>query len=177
VREEYGLALRGTSDARMIEIDMEHRLVTRQSDQEGAAPRPGRNVARRPACAVEEEIFVAIEAKDRLCLEQTVRIALEQDRIVALCGGEFGKEQRHLVDRVAISSAEPAGYPEIGVDDIIETRGAGHRDGTPKPWSVGGRTLSAAIKKGKAATPPWRPSPFCWSARRPGQNFQRAPNR
>ena len=85
----------------MIEVDVDHRLIAVEADQERPAPRQGGDVTGGPALAVEEQVLVAVEAEDRQRLQDAAFLPAEQDRIVPLRVLEFGQEQRDLIDRVA----------------------------------------------------------------------------
>jgi hypothetical protein len=133
MRQEQGLAF-AAADARVVEIDMDHRLAAGlavqrlllQRDREGAARLDRRNVARLPGMPVEKQIFVAVEAEQRDRLEIAVRILAEEDRIFPLDLLIFGREDQHLVDAVAMLRAVPREQAQVVVIDVVQQDLIGH---------------------------------------------------
>jgi|GEM_PF-6821525 len=133
--QENRLAL-GRADTRMIEIDMDHRLVDdfavdlglAKSDQERPALQYRRNVTAVPALALlgQEQVLVFVETEQRECLQTTLVAAAKQNRILALDMNEFGRKDQRHVDVVAELGGEARADAQVLVSDIVERNGSGH---------------------------------------------------
>ena len=114
--QEYRLAL-GVADARMIQIHVDHRLLSQltadvallKADQEGPARDDARNVVGEPATLLQKQVLVLPEAEQRDRMILAARgILSEEDRILALDVGVLGWKGEygaHLVAEFARRSA------------------------------------------------------------------------
>ncbi len=116
------------TDARIVEIDLQHRLADivlcgpGHADGEGTAPVAGGNVAARPAVVGEKEILVAVEPQQRIGLK-TLVAAAEHDCEFALQFLEFGGEDQRLIGRVIECGARARADAQVGMIDIIDLYG------------------------------------------------------
>jgi hypothetical protein len=77
-------------------------------------------MAALPLAVLKEQILVALEPEQRHRLERALLVLAEQDREFALRVLELGREQRDLVDAIALLGAVADRDLEVVMVDIVE---------------------------------------------------------